>query len=1235
MANKIYIDVTVDDKGTTRRVAVDAKKLGDSLDKTAGAAAKADRVLKGVGAQSSNTTKNFSKMSQNISGGLVPAYATLAANVFAVSAAFNYLRSAGQLKQLEQGQIAYSSATGKGMISLTKALVSATDAQLNYQDAAQAGAIGVASGLSVVQVTALGKAAKDTSAVLGRDLTDSFNRLVRGITKAEPELLDELGIILRLETATQNYIRTMGIQGRTLTTAEKTQAVYLETITQVNDKYGQLEDQIDPNPWQVLAVQLDRVNRQLKSALTEYLAPLALWFSKNMVVMGIVFLPLIKSITSAMIPGISRLGDGLETISNKFKTMAEAATAAKVASIAALTPETAKLQAAAALAAANVVPTGGVAATVAAGKTLTGKQISSQLNQIKQIEAGSVSKALSKDLVLLRANKKAWEDYKISLLKMAEATYTSDAALQKVRAQLLGVGIAATTTARGFNIAAIAARGFAVALSALNWIFIIASVGALVYSLFQARNVTEELTSEQAKNAEAAARFRDATSSLAEEFKSFNETQERLLSRSGDVISYFSNLSNRILTVGSALNQIDGSRLRAILPKELEEFISQSQKASVSFLDTLNARLADAISSDLAAYGGGIATISVLDDLNNKAKETALNTRLVDAAVQEGAPESVKALADIAKQYADIAEGVNNLPEGISRSAPAVVTLTEATKKLSDLTLGQLRATPSLVFDLIADIQKAEQGVQRLALKTQGFIASRNEFIRTEADVIRSVFNPITALEGQLNTVKELLIQNTNLRDDLLLDTAKLAEVGGTNFFEGLEKDIQRAKELSKILTTLTSAEREANIATERSRVNAERDVIGRTSEVTQVRMTQASLEQAKIEEAKLQTLYETKTLQNQILLLTGETLEGSRVVEQENARLAVESARIKIEGLERQIDLTKQLYDTANQALESGLTTNIAAIIKGEESSIKEAMLSIARGMLTSVADTLATQLTNMIMKTDPMSKGIQMGQAAGAQIAAAMEAAAYKVANIIGGSLESPGVAGIGAENKKTPGPVSRLGDYLFGKKKEVAVTAENPETGELQRSSQGSARVGGIFTPFLTSLKGLFSPDTPFLTKMKDLFVGGLEGFTGIFKGVGGLLGSLVQGGLGSLFKFLPFANGGMAMGGFRTAAYSSGGLATKPTIGLVGEGKYNEAIVPLPNGKSIPVQMQGAAGSQNNVTVNVAIDGNGNANTNMQQDSPQAGNLGALIARAVQQELQNQKRSGGILNPYGAA
>jgi hypothetical protein len=100
------------------------------------------------------------------------------------------------------------------------------------------------------------------------------------------------------------------------------------------------------------------------------------------------------------------------------------------------------------------------------------------------------------------------------------------------------------------------------------------------------------------------------------------------------------------------------------------------------------------------------------------------------------------------------------------------------------------------------------------------------------------------------------------------------------------------------------------------------------------------------------------------------------------------------------------------------------------------------------------------------------------------------------------------------------------------------------------------------------------------------------------------------------------------------YASGGIVRQPTLGLVGEGRYDEAIVPLPNGRSIPVEMKGS-GQNNNVTVNVAIDSQGNARQDAQADSNQGANLGSAIAAAVQKELQNQKRAGGILNPMGVS
>jgi hypothetical protein len=139
--------------------------------------------------------------------------------------------------------------------------------------------------------------------------------------------------------------------------------------------------------------------------------------------------------------------------------------------------------------------------------------------------------------------------------------------------------------------------------------------------------------------------------------------------------------------------------------------------------------------------------------------------------------------------------------------------------------------------------------------------------------------------------------------------------------------------------------------------------------------------------------------------------------------------------------------------------------------------------------------------------------------------------------------------------------------------------------------------------------------------------IKGFLSLFPGFGG-------GGLGSSasnvaqYAPLPYANGGLASGGF--TAFANGGMVTGPTLGLVGEGRYNEAIIPLPDGKSVPVQLSGGAGGNaapisTNIVVNVK---------NGQADSQMSGNQGNQLARelegAVRQVILKESRPGGLIS-----
>jgi hypothetical protein len=67
------------------------------------------------------------------------------------------------------------------------------------------------------------------------------------------------------------------------------------------------------------------------------------------------------------------------------------------------------------------------------------------------------------------------------------------------------------------------------------------------------------------------------------------------------------------------------------------------------------------------------------------------------------------------------------------------------------------------------------------------------------------------------------------------------------------------------------------------------------------------------------------------------------------------------------------------------------------------------------------------------------------------------------------------------------------------------------------------------------------------------------------------------------------------------YSSGGIARSPQVAVYGEGRLPEAYVPLPDGRNIPVKMDGATGgtsvvvnnySGQQVSTNETTDGRGN-------------------------------------------
>nr|BAR25815.1 phage-related minor tail protein [uncultured Mediterranean phage uvMED] len=119
----------------------------------------------------------------------------------------------------------------------------------------------------------------------------------------------------------------------------------------------------------------------------------------------------------------------------------------------------------------------------------------------------------------------------------------------------------------------------------------------------------------------------------------------------------------------------------------------------------------------------------------------------------------------------------------------------------------------------------------------------------------------------------------------------------------------------------------------------------------------------------------------------------------------------------------------------------------------------------------------------------------------------------------------------------------------------------------------------------------------------------------------LGSLFGGGAG----VAPDAGDAMDGGGV-LPMFANGGIVKGPTLGMVGEGRYNEAIVPLPNGKSIPVEMgKGAGGNVNSsVVVNISNEG-----SESRTKGDQGNQLAKGIEGAVKQVIMREMRPGGMI------
>ena len=226
---------------TSKRTTEAVSGLGNALDKTSKQTDKANRALSNSGTHAQGATREFSKLAK-MGGSLSITYAIIAANVFAIKSAWDFVAKGDALMRMEKASNDLAATSGIVVNDMVRMIQEVSGFSVDYETAMRTAAAATVYGFDTSTIENFTKIARGATQVLGGDVTDLMNRLVKGTAKQERELLDELGIMVRVDKAQEDYAASLGKTVNQLTSLQKQQAFANAVVKNGIELYGALGD---------------------------------------------------------------------------------------------------------------------------------------------------------------------------------------------------------------------------------------------------------------------------------------------------------------------------------------------------------------------------------------------------------------------------------------------------------------------------------------------------------------------------------------------------------------------------------------------------------------------------------------------------------------------------------------------------------------------------------------------------------------------------------------------------------------------------------------------------------------------------------------------------------------------------------------------------------------------------------------------------------------------------------
>ncbi|WP_130082434.1 tape measure protein [Escherichia coli] len=321
-----------------------------------------------------------------------------------------------------------------------------------------------------------------------------------------------------------------------------------------------------------------------------------------------------------------------------------------------------------------------------------------------------------------------------------------------------------------------------------------------------------------------------------------------------------------------------------------------------------------------------------------------------------------------------------------------------------------------------------------------------------------------------------------------------------------------------------------------------------------------------------------------------------------------------------------------------------------------------------SSLSPSILKDITNMVVKSQitlPLMNMLGMGTTAAGSlqsgnlltgVASAVANQGVRMGNTVNGDKSvgeatketSSSVTGLGQTTQQTTSAIgtatNAIGSWVSGlfdstEAKDAETKAVKDSIFSMQNLSSVTGALSAAFAMLGANASGSGNKWLSFgatvASGLVSAWAGG--GFDSVTSSSAKTATSSVADGTKGIPAIPKFANGGIfgKDGVIPLRAYQKGGIANSPQLALFGEGSMNEAYVPLPDGRTIPVTLStdGMSGGGNVLSpVSIEINVHSDGSTTESGDTESIWNNAAQRMKAIALEtIAQEKRPGGSLNP----